>query len=116
MKTTKKVLSLLVCLTLLLALSSAGVQAKEKTCDCSSIPIIFVPGFGGSALYLNYGTPEQTWFIGGMMHTDILLPALDEFVAFLADSKQQPTIRTSAQYPQFLVRLPDGAFAPATGG
>ena len=57
--------------------------------------------------------PEQTWFIEGMMHTDILLPALDEFVAFLADSKKQPTVRTSALYPQFMARLPDGSFAPA---
>jgi len=56
--------------------------------------------------------PEQTWFVKDMMHSDILLPALDDFVAFLADSKKQPTIFTDAGYPQFLVRLPDGAFAP----
>jgi len=51
-----------------------------------------------------------------MMHTDILLPSLDEFVAFLADSKKQPTVSTSAAYPQFMVRLPEGTFAPAAGG
>jgi len=57
--------------------------------------------------------PEQTWFVDGMVHTDIFLPALDDFVIFLADSKKQPTIFTSAEYPQFMARLPDGAFSPA---
>jgi len=57
--------------------------------------------------------PEQTWFVDGMMHSDILLPALDDLVVFLADSKKQPTIFTSAEYPQFLARLPDGSFAAA---
>ena len=57
--------------------------------------------------------PEQTWFVKDMMHTDILLPSLDNFVAFLADSRKQPTIFTSAQYPQFMTRQPDGSFAPA---
>lgn len=55
----RKTVSLLLCLSLLLAmLALGGVSAKAKSCNCAEIPRIGIAGIGDT-MYYNYGTPEQ---------------------------------------------------------
>jgi len=55
--------------------------------------------------------PDQTWFIKNHPHFNFEHSALH---AFLLNSKKQPTVFTSKEFPQFITRLPDGTFVPTT--
>ena len=63
----KRIIGTLLCVCLLLAM--AAIPAGAKSCDCGEVVQIFMDGFG-SALYYNYGTPEQEE--AGMARTENL--------------------------------------------
>ncbi|MDR2646561.1 MAG: hypothetical protein LBB67_00310 [Oscillospiraceae bacterium] len=56
--------------------------------------------------------PESTWFIKNQIHFSF--DSSSDFVRFLRYSQKQPTVRTNSQFPQFMTRLSDGTFVPAT--
>lgn len=55
----KRILSLLLALTLCFALLPLSASAKTKACSCGTIPRVIVSGMGTSTLYYDFGTAEQ---------------------------------------------------------
>ena len=58
----KKILAMLVTLSILLSCLALPAFAADKTCDCGNLPIIVVSGMGAMPFYLNEGTSEETQF------------------------------------------------------
>ncbi|MDR2687276.1 MAG: hypothetical protein LBB75_05945 [Oscillospiraceae bacterium] len=63
----KRILCTVLCAALLLGASA--IPARAKACACGEVVQVYMEGFG-SALYYNYGTPEQEG--AGMYRTDDL--------------------------------------------
>ena len=77
----KKIFCILVAVCILLTAFPAAAFATDR-CACGNDPVIVVPGYTSSSLYLHYGTPqeEQIW----NLTAENTLPVLLKYVPQLA--------------------------------
>ena len=79
---TKKIISLILCLTMLSSVMSVGVTAVDtEYSDYSEYPVILVPGYSGSELDMVNadGTTERVWHFDMMNILTLVLNDIAEF-------------------------------------
>ena len=89
----KKIFCILVAVCILLTAFPAAAFATDR-CACGNDPVIVVPGYTSSSLYLHYGTPqeEQIWNLTAENTLPVLLKYKTTLLERYSDRSRQQGI------------------------